>query len=60
MSSLLVIIIIIIIIIRIIRTNCMPCHKIQFIVFISLLYLEAFLSVQWFKERFLSIAKGLL
>ena len=38
----------------------MPCHKIQFIVFISLLYLEAFLSVQWFKERFLSIAKGLL
>ena len=27
---------------RIIRTNCMPCHKIQLIVFISLMYLEAF------------------
>ena len=34
--------VIIIIIIRIIRTNWMPCYKIQFTVFISLLYLEAF------------------
>ena len=56
-----------IIIIRIIRTNCMPNHKIQFTirsyVFVSY-HFTVFRSIlkylKVYKGRFLSIAKGLL